>query len=96
MHILCLISVHIILSDWKLIEQIILCDTWSWYLCVCTSVCLCTGSLQTSEPRAGELLGLESNLCGSCWLTVKWAAVQVADVAQCNYFQQLGFKGESI
>lgn len=54
MPIPCLISVHIILSDWKLIEQLILCDTWSWYLCVCRNVCPCTGTQQTPEPCAGS------------------------------------------
>lgn len=56
----------------------------------------CTGTQQTSEPCAVELLLLESNFRGSCWLTVKWPTLAVADVAQCNYFQQLGFKGQSI
>lgn len=64
MHILCLISVHIILSDWKLIEQIILCDTWSWYLCVCRSMhrhtanlrALCCGAPAPGIQFSWELL----------------------------------------
>lgn len=59
----------------------------------CESVHRRTANLRAC---AGELLVLESNLCGNCWLTVKWATVQVADVAQCNYFQQPGFKGQFI